>query len=1123
MKFLTSLLIVLMLAACGRFDFGSRMAQQGRVPVATFLSLEGASALGFGGCTPVTVKGWAQTGVPGGPRVALTLALAGLRAADAIFSDAACKTPADRKALPMAAGATAVTFYLRAGSMGQIPLEISSAYFETVRQAAGVELVATRLAFSGGQSTLDVPAGFCFGPIGFEVQDANGSAFTPNVQNIQLAGGEGVVFSDAACANAIPSAKITLNYSRNGTFYVRRSAVSASVPIVLKDPTKEYIATDSLGVAFVSSPFQVRFANGPATGRLPLGACDATPYAVELRDVEGKLSGPRSEALRVELGSADGTVVVYRTACGAMGSVITSLTFAPGESSKNVYLEARSRNSVSARAWVSGSLIQENRAVVPVDAVPLALDLDGPASVVAGSLSTAFSVALLDGLGAPIAAPAGGITINIAGVTGGVLCSQAPCASNLLVNNRLLVNAGMTGANFFFLPDPETASGSRTFVASAVNASLSSDAFSFTVGERVPAQLRISDGPGDGNVDLGVCETIPFNVELLDANGLAVDPAANTSVTVNLSYSVGAGQFRSTDCDGAAITQLTFTSGQTSRSIYITAQARNSVTLRAQSGSLTAATKSVAVTTVPVKLGLAGPTRIRGGVVAGPYTLSLQDGLSAPISAGTGGVTGDFALPSAVKGSYCLAASCATQQGSLSLDIPSGQSSATFYLLSDADGDLSNQSLTATPDAANLQPASLALTVSRDTLSVDPAFGSSGRVTSNLSGFDGGEILSSVYVSGKVAVAGFQTNGSAKRFAVGRYRADRSQSLGVPDTGFNGNGFHVLNLGEESWASAVAVQGANLLVAGVQRTAAGGSDIVLVRIRDNGTPDPAFRMSGGVPVPLELPGEQFASALLVGGDGTIYVVGYADAEAPSTTNTSDFFVAAFASNGTALANGVAYLDVNASEDIAKAAVLQEFGGQDRITIGGTTGSGANHDVAVARVFGVRGVAAASVLTMDPSFNGGSPAVYDWGSLGDTLEAMAVQPSGRVIAVGARDGVISSQIALMGLTSNGGLDGNFGSNGLNFQDIGLIANERLYAVAADPATGVIYSVGIAGNDLLAVRYGADGRADGLSPANARFTVNGNPAEAGRSIVFGQDSKPLLSGAANGNWTVYQLLR
>lgn len=1125
MKFLTSLLIALMLAACGRFDFGSRVSQSGRVPIATFLSLEGASALGLGGCTPVTVKAWAQAGIPGGPRQAVSLSISGLRATDVLYTDAACKTVGDRGALSLAAGATSMVFYVRAGSMGQVALEVSSSAFETIRQAASVELVATRLVYSIPQSTIEVPAGFCYGPIGFEVQDANGTPFTGNVQNIQVAGGEGLIYSDAGCANAIPSAKMTLNYSRNGSFYVRRGAVSASAPFVLKDPTREFIATDSLGVAFVSAPYQVRIANGSPTGRLVLGDCQATPYRIELRDVEGRLAGPRSGTVRVELGAADGTVVNYATACGAMGAGLTSLTFQVGESAKDVYVTARSRTSVSLRAWVAAGGILESKLVVPVDAVPLALDLSGPLSVVAGTLSDAFTVSLLDGLGAPIVAPAGGIVVAFSGTatTNGQLCSQAPCANNLLPNNRITIGAGMASATFHYLADAESPAATRSLVASAVNASLAGDSISITIGERVPAQLRISDGPGDGSVDLGICEMVPFNVELLDANGLSVDPAANTTITVNLSYSVGAGQFRATGCAGATVTQLVFSPGQASRNIYITAQARNTVTLRAQSGGLTQATRAVSVVTVPVKLGLAGPTALRGGVVAGPYTLSLQDGLSAPISAGSGGVTGDLALPAAVKGSYCLVASCAAKQASLSLAIPAGQSSATFYLLSDADGDLANQNLTAAPDVAGLQAASLALSVSRDSLSVDPAFGSNGRVTSSFSGFDGGEILSSVYLSGKVAVAGFQTNGSARRFAVARYRADRSQGLGVLDTGFNGNGFNVLNLGEESWASAMAVQGANLIVAGVQRTAAGGSDIVLVRIRDNGTPDPAFRMNGGVPVPLALPGDQYATAVLLGSDGTIFVVGYADAETPSANNTSDIFVAAFNANGAALANGVAYFDVNDSEDIAKAAVLQTFGTQDRIIIGGTTGAAMAHDVFVTRILGVRGVAAASILTLDASYGAGAPVVHDLGSLGDTLEAMAVQPSGRVIAVGSRDSALSSQIALLGFGSAGNLDSGFGSNGANYQDIILSTNERLHSVAADPNTGAIYAAGIAGSDVLVARYGADGRSDGLSPANARFAVNGNPAEVGRSVVFGQDSKPLVSGAANGDWTVYQLLR
>jgi uncharacterized delta-60 repeat protein len=1341
----------LVLAACGRFDFSSRVAFQANIAEARFLTIDPPSDLGLGGCSPITIKAWSAPSVIGGIPAGTTLKLEGLRAGDQVFADPNCRQSLDVTALPASFAAISATYYVRSASMGTYTLEVSSARFAAVTQTAGVKLVPTSLSYTVPSTTFSVGAGLCYGPVGFQVRDANRNPIAAASQEVQIQNGEGLVYSDSNCANAIPAATLKLTNASVGAFYLKRGSVaSAQVALTIKDPKQGFISADTINVGFGSVPFQIRIVAGSGyPGRTTLGLCQAVPFTVELRDVDGNLTSPvAGTTLNVLLSTTSGSVATYRNGCGGMSSEVTSLSFSPGETNKPVYVEARSRNTTVLRAFVVSSPIQAGVLSLTVDTLPTALVLMGPDSVVAGSVTSAFSVTLVDGLGSAISAPASGVNVQLAGsaVSNGKVCATSACPQSELTSAVLSIPSGAFQAAFYYRPSVNLPTGSQSISASALNLAVSGDSRNILVNLRVPLRVAISAGPGNSTVDLGLCQATAFSIDLLDGEGLPVAPAAGVNLSVGLSYSVGSGNIRTASCSGSVVNSVTFAPGEQSKLVYITALASPAVTLLASANGLTSGSKALTVNRVPVSLrlssvpsslvagmvnnpamvvsvldgignaiaapsggitvqfsgtaasvgvfcssascpasalsqsrilvpaganqiafyyradpntltssrtviassgtlvsdtatigittrvpvqmsfsggpvgvpvvlgvcysvpfsvnlldsnglavspaagtqlvvaldfsvgdgefqtscggsaisslvfnpgettknfhlvataspsvtlrgtatGLAaitrqvsverralylavlGPAQIDAGKPAGPFRVVVMDGVKQPMAIGGSGVSGILSVPAAARASYCAASDCAVRTNSLTVSISSSQSESAFFLFSDADSSLSGQSLSVSPSLGSLTTLPLSLGVVRRSLTLDTGYGTQGRSTLSGLSYDRGEVMGAAYLNGKHVLAGYQVTSGVRRAAVARLLAS-----GDRDTSFSGNGILEIALGDSATAVAVVAQGSSYLVAGTVETTALGvtnKDIFVARLSNSGALDTSFRHVSGVLDPVSLPGDQMARTLVLGTDGTIYVVGSSEGSAPS-----DFFVAAFAADG-AVRQNESY-DFGAGVEIASAAHLQNSAGQDKLVIGGTAGVDGNRDFLIARVLGVRGSSTNEVLTLDTSF-GVQGSVRLNLSQADVLRSLAVHPSGnRLLAVGSSREASSPVISLVALTSDGNAIGSFGNQGgFSLIDVAGSASDRAYACAVDARTGSIYLSGSADNDALVARVNDQGTSDGLSPSQARFTLPGSMANREAfPVVLGPDAKPLVATSQYGAWQVLGLLR
>jgi len=154
--------------------------------------------------------------------------------------------------------------------------------------------------------------------------------------------------------------------------------------------------------------------------------------------------------------------------------------------------------------------------------------------------------------------------------------------------------------------------------------------------------------------------------------------------------------------------------------------------------------------------------------------------------------------------------------------------------------------------------------------SLDRTFGTGGKVTTT---FGSGSDLANAAVlqpDGKLVVAGYTYVGGVagqSYFALARYRTD-----GTLDPSFGSGGRVTTDFGPgggSAWAAALQPDG-KILAAG---TGPGGT-FALARYRTDGTLDPSFGTGGTVTTPVGLRDEGFANALALGPAGLVVAGGW---------------------------------------------------------------------------------------------------------------------------------------------------------------------------------------------------------------------------------------------------------
>ena len=228
--------------------------------------------------------------------------------------------------------------------------------------------------------------------------------------------------------------------------------------------------------------------------------------------------------------------------------------------------------------------------------------------------------------------------------------------------------------------------------------------------------------------------------------------------------------------------------------------------------------------------------------------------------------------------------------------------------------------------------------------------------------------------------------------------------------------------------------------------------------------DTSFGVGGRV----STPGGGDARAVVIRPDGGIIVVGRRDVGVNAHTQ---FGAAGYDAAGNLDPNfgtgGIATTPIGGADDGAFDAADDRDGGF--VAVGRTDAAGLiNTDFAVAR------------YTADgkpnPAFPAGGFVTTDVAGRGDGANAVAVQPDGKIVAAGfAQTSPIDFDFALVRYNRDGTLDHSFGGDGIVTTDLGN-ENEAANAVAIQP-DGKIVAVGDSGENVALARYLPGG---GLDP-------------------------------------------
>lgn len=275
---------------------------------------------------------------------------------------------------------------------------------------------------------------------------------------------------------------------------------------------------------------------------------------------------------------------------------------------------------------------------------------------------------------------------------------------------------------------------------------------------------------------------------------------------------------------------------------------------------------------------------------------------------------------------------------------------------------------------------------------------------------------------GKILVAGRVSNDN--NFLLLRYTA-----AGALDNTF-GNGGVV-------WVDTVTAQGygmalqqdGKIVMAGWIMPTPGHRDFCVMRFNSDGSLDLPFGTNGIVTTPIGTENDE-ARNVAIQSDGNIVVTGYSTNAAHNT----DFAVVRYTSSGSLDGSfgsgGIVTTNIN-NFDVANSIAINNTTGT--ITIAGSSNEDSedpNYSHAGSGDFTV--VRYTSAGALDGTFGAGGKAIFDINSSYDEAHSMAVQPDGQLIVAGIAKRQSSnggnSDVAVIRVTTIGGLDGTFGTSG-----------------------------------------------------------------------------------------------
>ncbi len=385
---------------------------------------------------------------------------------------------------------------------------------------------------------------------------------------------------------------------------------------------------------------------------------------------------------------------------------------------------------------------------------------------------------------------------------------------------------------------------------------------------------------------------------------------------------------------------------------------------------------------------------------------------------------------------------------------------------------------------------------------LDPLFGTGGRVQTNLSGetvVPSEDIAQTMAVQadGKILVASYtrslESNGTD--VAVTRYLAN-----GSLDTSFGVAGTALIDFGgDQDQPTGIAIQNDGAIVVSGYFTlyATGEGQFAVARLTSSGQLDTTFDGDGKLTFGFGVSTSSYSSAGVAISGTKIIVGGYSGSEfAVAQLNSDGTFDSSFDGDGKLT------FGFGSPQSGAEDMVVAPDG---KIVLVGYSYNGVSYDMAVARLN--------PSGTFDGSFDGDGRATVDFGGGFEFATAVAVQPGLEIVIAG--NGSPSSDYRVARLTNSGQLDTSFDGDGkltVNFnsgipQDVALQGSQIVIAGYASFGNG---------GDFTVMRLNSDGSFDTTFDGDGKFNAaNVSNDYTAAMALTDNGNRILLAGYAANN--------
>lgn len=393
---------------------------------------------------------------------------------------------------------------------------------------------------------------------------------------------------------------------------------------------------------------------------------------------------------------------------------------------------------------------------------------------------------------------------------------------------------------------------------------------------------------------------------------------------------------------------------------------------------------------------------------------------------------------------------------------------------------------------------------------LDNSFDGDGILITDFGSSDDQATSVAIQSDGKIVAAGFTWDAiTGFDFAVARYT-----STGGTDNSFDGDGKAITDLNSIDKAMAMCIQAdGKILLAG------NNEDFAMVRYTTSGSLDNSFDGDGKVTTDISTSFDQVQAVALYS-DGKIAVVGRSD-----NGGRFDFSLAVFNTNGSPDNNfsgdGKLMIPTACSEDHATCMAVQNDG---KVLVGGYSSSnvnGSNRDFALYR-FNPNG-------TPDNSFDGDGRVSTNIGNSHEVINAIIVQPDGKIIVAGASRRVndVYYDFALVRYNTDGSPDNSFDGDGQLTTMISSFDNIAS-TIALQPDGKIVvagYTYNVDQYDMALVRYNTDGSPDNSFDGDGQLIMSiGAFDDRAFSVAVQADGKIVVAGVSeNGSNADFAMAR